>query len=521
MVGKSRSSSPRRWLLVVLATGLVLIDVAAILGIVDAHQRAELEALADLERQTAIQARSFETRLVELRGELIFLASSLRPPDPNEPDPMARRWQMRDLEANLLGFAASSPALELLAWRNTDSSAQVVVGRLGGFPVLFAPDAPRPFDPDGLVLELPSRQGTLTATVDPHRVLALTAPGLEDRLRLIRNPAPGLEPQVDSEETALADTLITTLPIGQSWPQMPTFWLERRERRAAALQSLDELTSRFRLTLGLNLVVVVLSLVLFAYLLESYRRFGRLEAERAQEARINELGRQLHHSERLSSLGHLSAALAHEINNPLAGLFSYLRLLERDLEDSGSEHGQERIAKIREGLERIAGVVRRALAGADPGRAAPTAIDLRKVVSETVEFVRGVADPTLRFEILLPEAPLMMLGQAVTLGQVFLNLLRNAGQAQLEAGNRGSIKVEVLKVDSRIAVRIADRGPGLPPEALATLFQPFSSSRGSLGLGLSVSRDIVEGQSGRISGRNRDDGPGAIFEVSFPELREK
>ena len=105
-------------------------------------------------------------------------------------------------------------------------------------------------------------------------------------------------------------------------------------------------------------------------------------------------------------------------------------------------------------------------------------------------------------------------GNAVTLGQLFLNLLLNAAQIQ---GGRGEIEIACRSEGGRAVVRVADRGPGISAEARGHLFEPFFSTRGSIGLGLAVCAGIVRDHGGIIRAANRDGG-GAELTVELPLL---
>ena len=170
----------------------------------------------------------------------------------------------------------------------------------------------------------------------------------------------------------------------------PIAWtLVRSEPGSELVQSVETLAGRYRTTVLLNLAVMTLTLALGLLAFRQVQRAARLEAENEQQARVRELERQLMHSERLASVGRLAAGMAHEINNPLAGMSNYLSLLEEDLRDGRTAEAPALVAQVREGLARAAGIVRQVLTFSDPGRAPKAPLDLRDVLVETVEFLRG------------------------------------------------------------------------------------------------------------------------------------
>jgi signal transduction histidine kinase len=205
--------------------------------------------------------------------------------------------------------------------------------------------------------------------------------------------------------------------------------------------------------------------------------------------------------------------MAHEINNPLEGMSNYLRLLEEDLAAGDTRDAPQLVRRVREGLDRAAGTVRQVLAFADPGRRPKRPLDLAAVVDDTVGFV--AANPAFRRVAVRrsgESVPVTVVGDPTTLGQLFLNLLLNACQAQPDGGE---VEVRVTRDEDDALVSVADRGPGLDPEVAARLFEPFISTRGSSGLGLAVCHGIVSAHAGTLRGGNRPAG-GAEFEVRLP-----
>jgi len=279
------------------------------------------------------------------------------------------------------------------------------------------------------------------------------------------------------------------------------------------LASLGRLTGRFQMTLVVTVLLLLLATALGILSVRQARRSIALEIENRQQAQIRELERQLMHSERLASVGRLTAGLAHEINNPLEGMSNYLALLEDDIKSGSLDTSLEFVEKVREGLTRAAGVTRRALTFAEPGRKPDTLIDLRQVVQDTVQFVKSnrlFRDIDVRVNHL--DLNPTVLGNPVTLGQAFLNLLLNAAEIQ---GDSGKIEIDFSIEDELVQVTVADSGPGIDEDVLPKIFDPFFSGRGSTGLGLSICRSIIERHEGGISAANRPEG-GAVFSVSIP-----
>ncbi len=502
---------------------LVTVNAVAVWGILAARESAWRAAREDLELQTTAHARALEAVLATLRGDFIFLSQS--PALLNyltalqSDNPTNRRWARLEVDGTLFLFLQEHPQVERVVLRDARGEALAVVGRRGGQAVLL----PRatftervtgsgqrllagrwPLGPPGSPEEAP---GVLEAWISPDALLATTAPGLGERLRLDTSRAAAAAAPRSGE-------LAVRVPVREPrWTPPVTWALVRRERGSELVRSVESLAGRYRTTVLLNVAVMSLTLVLGFLAFRQVRRAARLEAENEQQARVRELERQLMHSERLASVGRLAAGMAHEINNPLEGMSNYLSLLEHDLHDGRTAEAPALVKRVREGLARAAGIVRQVLAFSDPGRAPKAPLDLAPLLAETVEFVR--ANPAFRGVAvrLAAPGPVLVRGNRITLGQLFLNLLLNACQSQ--AGG-GEIEVRAERIDERIvAVTVADRGPGLAPEALAHLFEPFFSTRGSTGLGLAVCHGIAADHGGTIEARNRAEG-GAEFEVRLP-----
>ena len=508
---------------VLLLAVLLTVNAVAVWGILSARAGAQRAARDELALQTTAHARSLEAVLATLRGDFIFLSQSpallkylaaLQGEDETQ-----RRWARLDVDSTLLLFVEAHPQVERLVVRGDLGEALAVVGRRGGVPVLlprvsFAERATGSGRrllagrwPLGAPTPLAAAPGTLEAWISPDALLAIAAPGFGERLRLEtgRTPAAGrgggggLEARVAVREPR--------------WTPPIAWTLVRSEPGSELVQSVESLAGRYRTTVLLNLAVMTLTLALGLLAFRQVRRAARLEAENEQQARVRELERRLMHSERLASVGRLAAGMAHEINNPLAGMSNYLALLEEDLRDGRTAEAPALAARVREGLTRAAGIVRQVLAFSDPGRAPKAPLDLGGVLAETVEFVRG--NPAFRGVAVRLDGDageLPVRGNRITLGQLFLNLILNACQGQPDGGE---VEVRAERADGSVVVTVADRGPGLAPEVLDHLFEPFTSTRGSSGLGLAVCHGIATDHGGAIRGANRPGG-GALFEVRLP-----
>ena len=200
----------------------------------------------------------------------------------------------------------------------------------------------------------------------------------------------------------------------------------------------EPVAARYRTTLALNLGAMALAVLLGSLAVRAVAQRERLEGQAREETRVRDLERQLFHAERLTTAGRLAAGIAHEINNPLEAMANYLSLARGALERGDVDAARRRLESVRQGLERAAMVVRQVLAHADPAKAPRTALDLNQVLAEAMEFVRSRPEfAAVRFESALARQPLVVEGNAIMLGQVALNLIVNACEAQ-PGGRRGA-----------------------------------------------------------------------------------
>jgi signal transduction histidine kinase len=506
-----------------LLAALVVINAFAVWEIVAARRNARRLAENELALQTMAHGRSMEAILATMRGDFIFLTDS--PPLArltaalDSADPMVRRWGRLDAEGSLLLFLDAHPAVERLSLQASSGDTLLTAGRAEGAPVMLpghSTGTGSEWRESLVTSRWPVPDGSqLLAWLDPDDLLAVAAPGLEGRVRLDR------EASAPVPATA-AEAMTARVEVHDARWNPPIRWaLVRQEDESQLLLTVETLAGSYRTTVLLDLAVMTFTVVLGLVAFRQARRTARLEAEYEHQARVRELERQLMHSERLASVGRLAAGIAHEINNPLEGMANYLTLMESDLSSDRPERVRKSVGKVREGIERVAGITRQVLAFSDPGRAPKQVLDLRDSLRETVDFVES--NPAFR-EIALRhepiDEPLPVRGNAVTLGQLFLNLLVNAREAQAEVGGKGEVVVRQSRRDGEALVLVADRGPGIPTEAVDHLFEPFFSTRGSTGLGLAVCHGIVTDHGGTLTVRNREGG-GAEVEVRLPLARSE
>jgi signal transduction histidine kinase len=297
----------------------------------------------------------------------------------------------------------------------------------------------------------------------------------------------------------------------EGWSQSP--WrIDCATSVLPAVAMLEPVVDTYRTTLALNLLVMASAVLLGLFAMRETRRRQYLEDRAREDERVRGIERQLFHAERLSTAGRLAAGLAHEINNPLEGLGNYLSLARDAIGSRDLAGARRHLDRAGEGLVLAAGIVRRVLAHSERATPPFTRVDVGDVLRQSVDFVRA-HERYRAFEFDLDVASdTWARGSPIMLGQVFLNLVLNACEAQ---GAHGSVRLACRRLADTIVAEVADRGPGVAPDERERIFEPFHSSKGSAGLGLSVCRSIVRDHAGTIDVGDREVG-GAVFTVRIP-----
>jgi signal transduction histidine kinase len=242
------------------------------------------------------------------------------------------------------------------------------------------------------------------------------------------------------------------------------------------------------------------------------RKQSELELQRQRE--------ELAHLSRVTMLGELSSSLAHELSQPLGAILRNAEAAGLILQEPSPDLEELRaiVTDIRKDDERGGAVISRMRSIAKRREVVASRFDLNQLVDETISLVRPVAilrKINLVFErdVSIPE----IFGDRIQLQQVLLNLLLNAKQAINDAKpERSRITVRLGWLDGQVEVAVADCGTGIPAEQLNRIFEPFFTTKpNGLGLGLPISRTIVEAHGGQIRAENNANG-GATFSFTLP-----
>ncbi|WP_296271578.1 sensor histidine kinase [Pseudomonas sp. UBA6323] len=251
---------------------------------------------------------------------------------------------------------------------------------------------------------------------------------------------------------------------------------------------------------------------------------ARIQAEENKRRLEDELA----HTTRLITLGELASGIAHEINQPLAAVVNYASASQRYLQGIGGDPAG--VDKVGQGLARItehanhaSAVIKRLRAFLRKGQRRMQALDLAEVAREAVRLCNWEAGTAqVAVSDVLPDNLPSVFADRVLLEQVLLNLLRNAIDANRERhpGAPSQVRLEASEADGCLAIRVIDQGPGVSDEQMTKLFTPFYTSKADgLGLGLSMSRSIIEGFGGALEAFPAEGG-GLCLECRLPLGRD-
>ncbi len=248
-----------------------------------------------------------------------------------------------------------------------------------------------------------------------------------------------------------------------------------------------------------------------------------LTEHQAAKRRIEDLQAELLHASRLSVMGQMASAMAHELNQPLTAVINYLeagrRLIDRDA--PSLDRLGDLMSRAAAQAERAGDVIRHLRQFARKGQPERRPENLNTLVEEALALALvGARQAGVRVVVDLDRSLPAAAVDGVQIQQVVLNLVRNAVEA-MEAIDRRELRVTTRSSGGRIEILVADSGPGIAPEIAERLFQPFATTkRSGMGLGLSISREIVEAHDGELSAAPGPDG-GTVFRVVLPTLPEE
>lgn len=233
------------------------------------------------------------------------------------------------------------------------------------------------------------------------------------------------------------------------------------------------------------------------------------------------LQQQIRQMDKLTSLGILSAGVAHEINNPLSNIKIYGQLLQEDIGRAPvGEGAKESLKQILDQTDRASSIVRKMLEFSRQSQAGMESLDLSEIISQSLDMVRYMlgakgVEVTVDIEPHLPR----IAGSRVALQQVLVNLFNNAWQAMQEGG-RLTVRAGYDRGSRSIHVTVSDTGAGIKECDLGRIFDPFFTTKDvgeGTGLGLSISYGIIRDHRGELSVESTE-GRGTTFTIALPVM---
>jgi two-component system sensor kinase FixL len=245
---------------------------------------------------------------------------------------------------------------------------------------------------------------------------------------------------------------------------------------------------------------------------------------RAAEARTQLLQDELNHVARLTEISHFSAALAHELNQPLAAIMNYMSVAKRLIASPDASvlaKAQEAVAKAGDQAQRAGQIIRRLRDFVEKREGKRTVENINLIAEDAIALGlvgAKLANIEVRTEFAANSPPVLV--DRVQIQQVMVNLLRNASEAMIGSPRR-ELTISTAETNgSGVEVAVADTGPGIPEEIASRLFKPFVTTKETgMGIGLAISHSIVEAHGGRLR-MTPNQGGGAVFRFDLPAAPE-
>src|SRR5580692_4484619 len=228
------------------------------------------------------------------------------------------------------------------------------------------------------------------------------------------------------------------------------------------------------------------------------------------------LEQQIIQSERLAAMGQMIGGFAHELNNPLTSILGMSELLQ---EGEAPESVRKQMVVLQQQARRAAEIVQNLMYFSRPPAPGRSQVNLNELVQRTLHLhAYSLRKSNITIDFLKEASLPPVSGDAHQLMQVFLNLILNSEQAMREVRDRGTLRIRIEKNEKTVAVIFQDDGPGIAPDILPNIFDPFYTTkrpgRGT-GLGLSISKAILREHNGNVEATSGPGG-GAEFTVTLP-----
>ncbi len=283
-------------------------------------------------------------------------------------------------------------------------------------------------------------------------------------------------------------------------------------------QTLRQVTTVTFFELAGLLVLVILIAALFITNRKNALEMAVLKEKNEMMEELNRQQQSLAHTERLQQLGVMTSGIAHEFNNLLTPIMGQSMLLLEEMAGQEDSPQFESALDIYEASEKAKGIVKRMSDMSKKEIDRPLCpVEVRGLLEKTANLAAMAKDPHIQL-IIDAEEGMYVNGDERLLLQALLNLCINACQAMEEEGTLTlAAHQEVRSGLPYVCIEVSDTGPGIPPDQIGSIYDPFFTTKGErgTGLGLAICQKIVETHKGTISAANRPEG-GAIFSIRLP-----
>jgi len=238
----------------------------------------------------------------------------------------------------------------------------------------------------------------------------------------------------------------------------------------------------------------------------------------ARTAQLRAAQGELVHAGKMAALGQMSAGVVHELNQPLTAMRTLSESAAILLDKSRFDDVRGNLQRIRGMVDRLARLTSQLKTFAHKSELPLAPVPMAQVAADAQVIVAEASKKNgIVIEVDVQPATLSVMAEEAALGSVLVNLMRNAIDA-MQASPRRTLRLEARPQDGRVILRVSDTGPGIPPDILPRLFEPFVTSKPAgtgLGLGLVISAQLVRAMDGTLRAANLPDG-GACFVVDLP-----
>jgi two-component system C4-dicarboxylate transport sensor histidine kinase DctB len=238
----------------------------------------------------------------------------------------------------------------------------------------------------------------------------------------------------------------------------------------------------------------------------------------ARTAQLRAAQGELVHAGKMAALGQMSAGVVHELNQPLTAMRTLSESAGILLDKSRFDDVRGNLQRIRGMVDRLARLTSQLKTFAHKSELPLAPVPVSKAVADA-QFIVAEASKNNGIAVVVDVQPatLSVMAEEAALGSVLVNLMRNAIDA-MQASPRRTLRLEARPQEGRVILRVSDTGPGIPPDILPRLFEPFVTSKPAgtgLGLGLAISAQLLRAMDGTLDAANLPDG-GACFVVDLP-----